>query len=511
MSCLHLFLFKRDLRFHDNPALTKACSRFFEDPDPQKKMLLFYCDPQQDFQKGTYSDFHLRFLKDSVRDLNSQLQKAGLPTKVFWLSMNRIEVLKKLLKKNQISCLFSTEESGNKSTFEADLRLQAFAKEMKVPWLEIPQYSILRGSRLKNHPQDWQSHWESFYRHTKPCPNVLQIFKDVSFVNENDLQDWGLSHEDMSRSGLASSESESLLQSGGETQALKRMDEFFKVHAKDYFKSISKPKLAEVHGSRLSTYLAWGNLSLRSLVQRLHKEQNQNLYARRSLQAFESRLHWRDHFMQRFEQNPRIETENLNPLFNQIRSESNPELHQKFFAGETGYPLIDAVMRCLNQTGFVNFRSRAMLTSFYTHHLWLPWPDLAKDLSKIFLDYEPGIHYCQLQMQAGTMGLHTMRIYNPSLQAEEKDEGGDFIRKWVPELKGLPGPLIAKPWDLTPFEEISYGLRVGQNYPERVVFTEETGRKARDVLWGLKNSSENEKFHRQFRGHEKQLRKIGRD
>lgn len=510
MISVHLFLFKRDFRFHDHPALSFALNSFLVSTDPNKHFLMVTCDPEFDFGSKVYSDFHRQFLQESVHDLNRQLEALELTNRVLWAQMNRIDLVKRILKEARICAVYSSEETGNKATFHADLEFQSFLKAYRIPWYQKSQYSVLRGSQLKNHSLSWSDHWEQFYVKSPLEKNILAVFQEHQnmFSEKSGRFLSKIFDSSLFKTVLPSDQGR---QTGGETEGLRRVSVFFEQHAFDYFKSISKPSQAEIHGSRLSPYLAWGNLSLRSLIQTLRKEQQTNFRARRSLQAFESRLHWRDHFIQRFEQNPQIETENLNPLFNSIRNQSDQTLHRRFFAGETGYPLVDAVMRCLKQTGFVNFRSRAMITSFYTHHLWLPWQDLAKDLSQIFLDYEPGIHYCQLQMQAGTMGMHTMRIYNPSLQATEKDASGDFIRRWVPELKELPPPFLHRPWDLTPFEEISYGFQIGKSYPQRIVMTEETGRRARDVLWGLKNTTENESFHRQFRGHEKRLRKISQD
>lgn len=208
------------------------------------------------------------------------------------------------------------------------------------------------------------------------------------------------------------------------------------------------------------------------------------------MQAFESRLAWHCHFIQKFETEPEYEFKNINAAFDNIRLARNGEYLNAWKEGLTGYPLVDACMRCVKETGYINFRMRAMLISFLTHHLWLDWREGADFLARQFLDFEPGIHFPQVQMQAGTTGINTIRIYNPVKQAMENDSQAEFIKEWVPELSNLPPSLAIQPWKITPMEEAIYNFKYGVDYPQRIVDCEETYRHASKILWDIKKSEE---------------------
>jgi deoxyribodipyrimidine photo-lyase len=132
-------------------------------------------------------------------------------------------------------------------------------------------------------------------------------------------------------------------------------------------------------------------------------------------------------------------------------------------AARTGWPMVDACVTMLRETGWLNFRMRAMLVSVAAYPLWLHWRPVGEWLATQFLDYEPGIHWSQLQMQSGTTGINTTRVYNPIKQAQDHDPHGRFVRQWLPELRQVPDTWLFEPWLMPHTMQAHLGVFVDTN------------------------------------------------
>jgi deoxyribodipyrimidine photo-lyase len=207
----------------------------------------------------------------------------------------------------------------------------------------------------------------------------------------------------------------------------------------------------------------------------------------RDLRAWSGRLRWHCHFMQKLESEPAVEFHNFSRVCDGLREGTFNEAHfAAWCEGRTGYPMVDACMRSLRATGWLNFRMRAMLVSFASYHLWLHWRETGLFLARQFLDFEPGIHWSQMQMQSGTTGINTLRMYSPAKQAREHDPQGLFIRRWVPELARVPLPYLAEPWTMPPSVEHLAGCVIGKDYPAPIVDEKSALQQAKERLYGLR-------------------------
>lgn len=449
--------FKRDLRVDDHAPLHDAAA--------EGVIPLYVVEPDY-WQLTDTSERQWAFTLESLLDLDSELRDRGVPLIVHHGEITA--VLHHLHQQTGFTRLLSHEETGNDWTFQRDRAVAHWCRAQGVEWREYRQFGVVRGPHDRDH---WDNAWRAVMEapaYATPsrltpklteCPHPLASLKPPAFGDQLPCP---------------------ARQRGGMDQGEHLLADFLKQRSRGYEKCISSPVTAWEASSRLSPHIAHGTVSLRRIVQQCRATAAAPEISgahRRSLKAFRSRLHWHCHFIQKLEDEPAIEFQTIHPDLEGLRQPGNwPEALERWREGTTGWPLVDACMRALHHSGWINFRMRAMLMAVASYHLHQHWREPALHLARLFTDYEPGIHYPQAQMQSGLTGINALRIYNPVLQSHRLDPEGRFIRAWVPELASVPNEWIHTPWGLSSAQRSRLGAAA---YPLPLIDHEEAARRAR--------------------------------
>ncbi len=463
--------FKRDLRVVDHHVLHETSSR-----GPLIPLLII--EPEL-WQQPDASHRQYAFMRECALELDEELERLG--ARLIVRVGRVVDVLSDLKPLCGFGHLWSHEETGNAWTYGRDVEVGAWCRANGVRWHEQPQNGVVR--RLKSR-DGWAKRWDQqMARPIAPKPHRIEPLGDVELRELPAPETIGLSFDGCTDR-----------QHGGRRAALTLLDGFLNERGRTYRRAMSSPLQGAEACSRLSPYLAWGSLSIREVAQAtwarqrvLRGDGSEDARAwRGSLVSFSGRLHWHCHFMQKLETEPEIETTELNPAARGLRpTPCNVALLEAWARGQTGFPFVDACMRSLHATGWINFRMRAMLVSFASYNLWLPWQEIGLVLARLFTDYEPGIHWPQMQMQSGTTGINTIRIYNPIKQGHDQDSEGVFIRRWVPELADVPDAHVHEPWSWNGANDL-----VGKLYPKRIIDLRATTALAKERIYGSRRSAD---------------------
>jgi deoxyribodipyrimidine photo-lyase len=452
---------KRDLRTQDHAPLRAV-------EEAGIPYVIFYLFEPSLLAYPDSSDRHLRFVYHALKDMNCHLQIFDRQVKPLY--GEALEVFHYLHEIFDIQKVYSYQESGIQLTWNRDKAVSKFLQSQNIPWFQFQRDAVVRG--LKN-----RVGWDVLWKQTMEKDVLINSYSKETLPSfETPFQ---LPKKFQKKLENYPSE----FQPAGETYAWKYLRSFAEERGHAYHRQISKPEASRTACGRISPYLAWGNLSVKQALHFLYLHPSRNTH-KRAFQGILTRLKWHCHFIQKFEMECGYETHCVNKGYESLLRPLDISKVTAWEKGKTGFPLVDACMRCLQATGWINFRMRAMLVSLLCHHLDQDWRTGTYTLARFFLDYEPGIHYTQFQMQAGTTGINTVRIYNPVKQSQEHDPQGTFIKKWVPELAPVPTAFVHEPWKMTYMDQVFCGFHLGENYPLPIVDLKVSGKIAREKIWG---------------------------
>ncbi|MDY7540444.1 FAD-binding domain-containing protein [Undibacterium sp. 5I1] len=472
--------FKRDLRLHDHIALHTAAS--------QGPVLCLYVVEPSIWAQPDAANQHYQFLLESLRDLYVALRQRGGQLHI--LTGEVTSVFDQLFASAPFSAIYSHEETGNDATYQRDKAVGRWCRAHQIAWHEFAQFGVVR--RLQDR-DGWQRQWNA--HNDLPCVPVPELTA-ANFAALPPLlampqlpaspQELGLDAYDPPQR-----------QRGGRQCGLSMLNSFLTDRSNQYRGGISSPLSAPTACSRLSPYLAFGCVSLREIVHATRRQVASlsplsplspgTSRQKQGLNAFVSRLYWHCHFIQKLESEPQLEYRNLHRGYDGLREHDWNQAHfEALTSARTGWPLVDACVTMLHQTGWLNFRMRAMLVSVAAYPLWLDWRPVGHWLARQFLDYEPGIHWSQMQMQSGTTGINVPRIYNPIKQASDHDPHGRFVRRWLPAMRRVPDSWLFEPWRMPPDVQAACGVQVGVDIAMPVVDIDLATREAKARLFALR-------------------------
>ena len=480
-----LLWFKRDLRVVDHEALHHFC----EGVDQQTRLLAFYATEPELWWQPDMSWRQAQFIEDSLQELAPALE--GLRIPLLLVQGEVVDFLQAFCQQVTADVrLYSHQETGNRWTFQRDLCVKSLSNQLGMAWRESLQHPIKRAGINRDFYDEFASaFWEIpvfLPPEVMPEPvfaKSLEAMAQMSFPMPTILQP--LYFQGCIEVGKTLYEQQGQFQRGGRRRGEMCLQRILERGAQNYLQTVAKPDQGAKFSSRLSPHLAWGTLSIREVLQQARLKLTQDRQ-NRNLRAFLSRLHWQSHFMQKLEAESAIEFQCQHPMYEGLREQQDIEVMQQklqaWQTGQTGIPFVDACMRSLLMTGWLPFRMRAMLMSFASYQLWLPWQKTAPYLASLFTDYEPGIHYSQVQMQSGVTGINQMRVYNPVKQGLDHDPAAKFITRFCPELASLPKASVHEPWKADEEILLASGFELGRDYPQPIVEHEQAARVAKKKM-----------------------------
>ena len=456
---------KRDARLLDNEALTLACS------EAENVLPLYVFEPLV-IQGPDWSDVHSYALLESVTSLRKNLQHHGSD---LWVRQGSVLTeLEALHRVYPFTAVYAHMEVGLTHTFSRDRAVALWCHERGIHFYEVAQNGLWRGKKNRN---DWQKHFQSVLDgKILPLPKTLGALKPDKNIPTGRMPS-------LTIVGVTKTLT---LPAVGERAAQETLRSFLRMRGAAYSGGISSMLTAPTACSRLSVHFAWGTLSLRQAWQgaqgRLAElDPAYDARWRRSLPKFQSRLYWHAHFVQKLEDEVSLEFYPANKIFKgNLPEVTGSECEARLRAwktGTTGFPTVDAAMRYYAKYGWLNFRSRAMITSFAVHALRIPWQTIQYELAKFMIDYVPGINTTQVQMQTGVTGINTIRVYSPMKQMMDHDPEAIFIKAHVPELASFTAA------DIALFQTIDLG-----KYPKPIIDFKAETKIMKDVLYALKKS-----------------------
>lgn len=455
---MNIVLLHRDLRVRDNPAL-------FHGTKAEDALVIFVYD-QEYWQGNGKSQFQMKFAMECLSEVSDNLKTKNIPLHIF---EGNYESLQNWIEKKFPKSIIFMNHFTDIEYYRVNVN------KFKSFYVNQKRLKLFEnfGLQVKNFNRDcWSLDWQKIMN--KP------VLSEISHSTTSSFENVTLNTFDRFLPKLKYINQMKEPQLGGELNAHKLLKSFLDDRANGYSLKMSSPIEAEFSCSRLSAHIAFGSISIKTVYQTLLAAiPNSNF--KKDLYSFKKRLHWHCHFIQKLETEPELEFQSMHPMCDDLRGEGNGELIEKWIKGETGFPFLDACMKFLHTKGWINFRMRAMMMSFVSYNLWQPWQKTSPLLAQLFIDYEPGIHISQVQMQSGVTGINLPRIYSVMKQSRDQDPEALWIKSQLPELENLSANSI-------------HDLELAETYKEIICDPKASAKKARETIWSMRSNKDFKKL-----------------
>ena len=460
-NAMNIILLHKNLRISDNPALYFGCKA--------KESLIVYIYDKNYWQSNGKSQRQFKFCLDCLSELEQKLNELNRDLYVFEGDLDR---LAKWINKNFPQSKIFLNQSTDIGYYKDQHK--KFIKEFSS-FKRLTEYEDF-GIQTKNHNRDnWSSNWHRIMNQNLVPPPEISSAK-------RSKPSGLITFESFKRTSSAEDLKNINIQLGGENKAKKILKSFLEERVDGYSSKMSSPSEAEYSCSRLSPHITFGTLSIKTIFHELQKKMNSSPF-KKDLYSFKKRLHWHCHFIQKLETEPELEFKSMHSMCDSLREKEDKELIEKWISGETGFPFLDACMTYLKQHGWMNFRMRAMIMSFASYNLWQPWQKTSPRLAELFVDYEPGIHICQVQMQSGVTGINLPRIYSVLKQSSDQDPSAMWIKSQINSLKNIDPKNI-------------HEAELNEIYHKKIIDLNASAKKARETIWSVRKGSDFKKIAR---------------
>jgi deoxyribodipyrimidine photo-lyase len=449
--------FRKDLRLKDNPAL-------FHSARSGPILPVYIWDETLPEQEEGASRW---WLHESLLSLARSLSSTGSPL-VFARGSTK-EVLVHFAKRSNAQKIVWNELTEPwAKTFDLSLKKELLSTGLKVETYPPDLLSDPESMMGKNGPyRVFGQFWKRLrpaLDPSAPFPAPERIFPPEFSVISEHLPEWGWNP---SRPDWAKEMREKWIP--GEEQAHMTLNTFLDERLQSYEKN--RDRLDHEGYSMLSPFLHAGEITSRQIVRATLDKMHEHPGWQNDGEKFLSELGWREFSRYLLIHFPKMISEPFQPKFSSFPWKDNPEALLAWKSGKTGYPVIDATMRQLWAIGYIPNRSRMISASFLTKDLLISWKEGARWFRETLVDHDLANNTVSWQWVSG-MGVDAapyFRIYNPVLQGERYDPEGIAIRKWIPEIKGLPNQWIHRPWEAPEPLLKRAGIILGKTYPAPIV------------------------------------------